>query len=70
MNLIDSVDISDVVHVRLENHRTITERLGVGEVGDSIDLHLGKISAALDPRNSILLHECSGCSRRSVSAVC
>lgn len=57
MNLIDGVDISDVVHLKLENHRTITERIGADEVGDAIDLHLGKIAAALGLRNSVLLHE-------------
>ncbi|MDT0331487.1 ATP-dependent nuclease [Nocardiopsis lambiniae] len=57
MNLIDGVDISDVVHLKLENHRTATERIGADEVGDAIDLHLGRIAAALGLRNSVLLHE-------------
>ncbi|QYA95790.1 hypothetical protein KZO11_20110 [Streptomyces anulatus] len=57
MNLIDGVDISDVVHLKLENHRTVTERIGAAEVGQAIDLHLGKIAAALGLRNSVLLHE-------------
>ncbi|WP_267842662.1 ATP-dependent nuclease [Streptomyces antarcticus] len=57
MNLIDGVDISDVVHLRLENHRTVAERIGADEVGQAIDLHLGKIAVALGLRNSVLLHE-------------
>lgn len=57
MNLIDGVDISDVVHLKLENHRTVVERLGAGVVGEEIDDHLGKIAAAVGLRNSVLLHE-------------
>jgi putative ATP-dependent endonuclease of OLD family len=57
MNLIDGVDISDVVHLKLENHRTVVERLGTGLLGDAIDEHLGKIAAAVGLRNSVLLHE-------------
>lgn len=57
MNLIDGVDISDVVHLKLENHRTVVERLGAGLLGDEIDAHLGKIAAAVGLRNSVLLHE-------------
>ncbi|MGW7444885.1 ATP-dependent nuclease [Kitasatospora sp. NPDC054795] len=57
MNLIDGVDISDVVHLRLDNHRTVVERLGAGVVGDALDDHLGKIAAAVGLRNSVLLHE-------------
>ncbi|MEU3297138.1 AAA family ATPase [Streptomyces longwoodensis] len=57
MNLIDGVDISDVVHLKLENHRTVVERLGAGLLGDDIDEHLGKIAAAVGLRNSVLLHE-------------
>ncbi|MEU6320705.1 AAA family ATPase [Streptomyces sp. NPDC047009] len=57
MNLIDGVDISDVVHLKLDNHRTVVERLGAGLLGDHIDAHLGKIAAAVGLRNSVLLHE-------------
>jgi predicted ATP-dependent endonuclease of OLD family len=57
MNLIDGVDISDVVHLKLDNHRTVVERLGAGLLGDDIDEHLGKIAAAVGLRNSVLLHE-------------
>ncbi|MCX4993776.1 ATP-dependent endonuclease [Streptomyces sp. NBC_00568] len=57
MNLIDGVDISDVVHLKLEKHRTVVERLGTGLLGDAIDEHLGKIAAAVGLRNSVLLHE-------------
>ncbi|GGV69830.1 hypothetical protein GCM10010277_80240 [Streptomyces longisporoflavus] len=57
MNLIDGVDISDVVHLKLENYRTVVERLGAGLLGDEIDAHLGKIAATVGLRNSVLLHE-------------
>jgi putative ATP-dependent endonuclease of the OLD family len=57
MNLIDGVDISDVVHLKLDNHRTVVERLGAGLVSDAIDEHLGKIAASVGLRNSVLLHE-------------
>jgi energy-coupling factor transporter ATP-binding protein EcfA2 len=57
MNLIDGVDISDVVHLKLDNHRTVVERLGAGLLGEDIDAHLGKIAAAVGLRNSVLLHE-------------
>ncbi|MEU7640780.1 AAA family ATPase [Streptomyces sp. NPDC039016] len=57
MNLIDGVDISDVVHLKLEEHRTVMERLGVGVVGEDIDRHLGQIAVAVGLRNSVLLHE-------------
>lgn len=56
MNLIDGVDISDVVHLRLERGRTMMERLG-SDVHESIDLHLEQIAASLGLRNSVLLHE-------------
>ncbi|RPF44753.1 putative ATP-dependent endonuclease of OLD family [Streptomyces sp. Ag109_G2-6] len=57
MNLIDGVDISDVVHLKLVNHRTVVERLGAGVLGEEIDEYLGKIAAAVGLRNSVLLHE-------------
>jgi len=56
MNLIDGVDISDVVHLKLQNGRTMVERLGTNE-HDEVDLHLRKIAASLGLRNSVLLHE-------------
>ncbi|WP_405868653.1 AAA family ATPase [Streptomyces sp. NBC_01515] len=56
MNLIDDVDIADVVHLRLENGRTLMERLG-SDAHDEIDGHLGRIAAAVGLRNSVLLHE-------------
>ncbi|RAY10673.1 hypothetical protein DPM19_34010 [Actinomadura craniellae] len=56
MNLIDGVDISDVVHLKLENGRTTIERLG-SDTHHSIDLHLKQIAASLGLRNSVLLHE-------------
>ncbi|CCK28312.1 hypothetical protein BN159_3933 [Streptomyces davaonensis JCM 4913] len=57
MNLIDGVDISDVVHLKLEDLGTVAERIGADELGEAIDLHLGKIASALGLRNSVLLHE-------------
>ena len=57
MNLIDGVDISDVVHLKLEDHRTVSERIGADDLGAAIDQHLGKIATALGLRNSVLLHE-------------
>jgi hypothetical protein len=56
MNLIDGVDIADVVHLRLERGRTVIERLGA-DTHDDIDVHLGRIAAAVGLRNSVLLHE-------------
>ncbi|MFJ3041708.1 ATP-dependent nuclease [Streptomyces tendae] len=56
MNLIDGVDIADVVHLRLECGRTVIERLGA-DTHDDIDVHLGRIAAAVGLRNSVLLHE-------------
>lgn len=54
MNLIDGVDISDVVHVKHEAHRTVVDRLvDESEVGR----HLGAIAASLGLRNTVLLHE-------------
>lgn len=54
MNLIDGTDISDVVHVRHEQHRTVIERLADdSEVGS----HLGAIAASVGLRNTVLLHE-------------
>jgi putative ATP-dependent endonuclease of OLD family len=54
MNLIDGTDISDVVHVKHEQHRTVIERLA-----DSSDVgaHLGAIAASVGLRNTVLLHE-------------
>ncbi|MFH8737992.1 ATP-dependent nuclease [Streptomyces sp. NPDC017964] len=57
LNLIDGVEISDVVHLKLENHRTVIERIGSGVVGDELEQHLWKIAAGLGLRNSVLLHE-------------
>ncbi|WP_398997595.1 TOPRIM nucleotidyl transferase/hydrolase domain-containing protein [Streptomyces sp. CBMA152] len=56
MNLIDGVDIADVVHLRLEDGRTVIERLGADTHG-AIDAHLGQIATAVGLRNSVLLHE-------------
>ncbi|MGN9779783.1 ATP-dependent nuclease [Nonomuraea sp. ZG12] len=56
MNLIDGVDISDVVNLKLEDGRTVMERLGVDD-HDSIDRHLQGLASSLGLRNSVLLHE-------------
>ncbi|MFD0883003.1 ATP-dependent endonuclease [Streptosporangium algeriense] len=56
MNLIDGVDISDVVNLKLQNGRTVMERLGAND-HDAIDQHLRQLAAALGLRNSVLLHE-------------
>ncbi|WP_417234846.1 ATP-dependent nuclease [Arthrobacter sp.] len=54
MNLIDGTDISDVVHVKHQNHRTVVERLA----DDSqVGRHLGAIAASVGLRNTVLLHE-------------
>ncbi|WP_166649695.1 MULTISPECIES: SAP domain-containing protein [unclassified Rathayibacter] len=54
MNLIDGTDISDVVHVKHAEHRTILEHLA----DDSqVGLHLGAIAASVGLRNTVLLHE-------------
>ncbi|WP_267593572.1 ATP-dependent nuclease [Carbonactinospora thermoautotrophica] len=57
LNLIDGVDISDVVHMRLKNDRTTIERLDPEKGHDDIDKHLRDIAAALGVRNSVMLHE-------------
>ncbi|RKS79356.1 putative ATP-dependent endonuclease of OLD family [Actinomadura pelletieri DSM 43383] len=54
LNLIDGVDISNIVHLRLLEQRTSMERLE--DAGDP-DIHLGNIASALGVRNSVLLHE-------------
>lgn len=56
MNLIDGVDISDVVHLKLKNGRTSVERLGA-DTHEGVDRHLREIAASLGLRNSVLLHE-------------
>ena len=56
MNLIDGVDISDVVHLKLIEGRTAVERLGLDSHGE-IDKHLQAIAASVGLRNSVLLQE-------------
>lgn len=56
MNLIDGVDIADVVHLRLQDDRTVMERL-VDATHEGIDAYLRDLTAALGLRNSVLLHE-------------
>jgi energy-coupling factor transporter ATP-binding protein EcfA2 len=54
MNLIDGTDISDVIHVKHAEHRTILEQLADdSDVGS----HLGAIAASVGLRNTVLLHE-------------
>lgn len=54
MNLIDGTDISDVVHVKHQNHRTVIERLADDT---AVGSHLGAIAASVGLRNTVLLHE-------------
>lgn len=54
MNLIDGTDISDVVHVKHEDHRTVIERLADDS---TVGSHLGAIAASVGLRNTVLLHE-------------
>jgi putative ATP-dependent endonuclease of OLD family len=54
MNLIDGTDISDVVHVKHEQHRTVIERLADES---AVGSHLGAIAASVGLRNTVLLHE-------------
>ncbi|MBN6050731.1 hypothetical protein JYK22_02200, partial [Nonomuraea sp. RK-328] len=56
MNLIDGVDISDVVNLKLQGRRTTMERLGADD-HDSVDRHLQQLAMALGLRNSVLLNE-------------
>jgi hypothetical protein len=56
LNLIDKVDIGDVVHLALEDGRTVVHRL-VDDDHDEINRHLTDLSAAMGLRNSVLLHE-------------
>ena len=54
MNLIDGVDISNVLHLRHVNSRTLVERISDdSETGR----HLGAIATSLGLRNTVLLHE-------------
>ena len=56
LNLIDKVDVSDVLHFRLDDGRTNAVRLMSNAHGD-IDQHLAQITASMGLRNSVLLHE-------------
>lgn len=54
MNMIDGTDISNVVHIRHDHHRTTVDLLADdSEVGS----HLGAIAASVGLRNTVLLHE-------------
>ena len=54
MNLVDGTDISDVVHVKHANDRTVIERLADDS---AVGSHLGAIAASVGLRNTVLLHE-------------
>jgi energy-coupling factor transporter ATP-binding protein EcfA2 len=57
LNLIDRVDISDVVQLRLDkNKRTVVERL-LDDSHDGVDRYLSELSVAMGLRTSVLLHE-------------
>jgi putative ATP-dependent endonuclease of the OLD family len=57
LNLIDRVDISDVVQLRLdETKRTSAERLIDGS-HEGVDQYLSQLSAAMGLRTSVMLHE-------------
>jgi predicted ATP-dependent endonuclease of OLD family len=57
LNLIDRMDISDVVQLRLDDRgRTVAERL-VDESHEGVDRYLSQLSAAMGLRTSVLLHE-------------
>jgi hypothetical protein len=56
LNLIDRVDIESVVHLRLQDHLSVLERLMASD-HESIDQHLRRVSEAMGLRNSVLLHE-------------
>ncbi len=56
LNLIDKVSIEDVVHLELDDDRTVIKRL-FGDDHGAIDRHLMDIAAAMGLRNSVLLHE-------------
>lgn len=56
LNLIDKVNIEDVVHVGLEDGRTVIRQLAGGGHAE-IDRYLADLAAAMGLRNSVLLHE-------------
>lgn len=56
LNLIDRVEISDVVHLRLVNDQTKVERL-LAVDHEVTERYLADVSAAMGLRNSVLLHE-------------
>jgi putative ATP-dependent endonuclease of the OLD family len=56
LNLIDRVEISDVVHLRLVDDQTTVERLLAVEHTET-ERYLADVSAAMGLRNSVLLHE-------------
>jgi len=56
LNLIDRVDISDVVHLRLVNEETQVERL-LADEHEETERYLADVSEAMGLRNSVLLHE-------------
>ncbi|WP_162793294.1 AAA family ATPase [Streptomyces globosus] len=57
MNLIDGVDISSVVHLRVGDSGAYVELISEGSGDDDVRKHLSSIATALGFRNSVLLHE-------------
>jgi putative ATP-dependent endonuclease of OLD family len=56
LNLIDKVDIENVIHLTLDEGRTVVHRLAGGEHAE-IDRFLTNIASEMGLRNSVLLHE-------------
>ncbi|MER5412575.1 AAA family ATPase [Streptomyces virginiae] len=57
MNLIDGVDISNVVHLRVGSGGAYVELISEGSGDEEVRKHLSSIATALGFRNSVLLHE-------------
>ncbi|MFJ6371756.1 AAA family ATPase [Streptomyces virginiae] len=57
MNLIDGVDISNVVHLRIGDGGAYVELISEGSGDEEVRKHLSSIATALGFRNSVLLHE-------------
>jgi len=56
LNLIDRVDIADIAHLRLLEHRTAIERL-LSDDDAAVEAYLSDVSLSMGLRNSTLLHE-------------
>ncbi|MFE4308354.1 AAA family ATPase [Streptomyces sp. NPDC056891] len=57
MNLIDGVDISNVVHLRVGDSGAYVELISEESEDEEVRQHLSSIATALGFRNSVLLHE-------------